>query len=88
MLYGSLDGRGVWGRMDTCMCVAESLCCSPKTVTKPLISYTPIQNKMYLFVCFNKENTLEVCTFCTEKRNSNHCAVSLRGKAITKEWKP
>ena len=24
-LYGSLDGRGVWGRMDTCVCMAESL---------------------------------------------------------------
>ena len=23
-LYGSLDGRGVWGRMDTCICMAES----------------------------------------------------------------
>ena len=25
MLCGSLDGRGVWGRMDTCVCMAESL---------------------------------------------------------------
>ena len=25
MLYGSLDGSGVWGRMDTCICMAESL---------------------------------------------------------------
>ena len=24
-LCGSLDGRGVWGRMDTCMCMNESL---------------------------------------------------------------
>ena len=23
--YGSLDGRGVWGRMDACICVAETL---------------------------------------------------------------
>ena len=23
MLCGSLDGRGVWGRMDTCICMAE-----------------------------------------------------------------
>ena len=22
-LWGSLDGRGVWGRMDTCVCVAD-----------------------------------------------------------------
>ena len=25
MSCGSLDGRGVWGRMDPCMCMAESL---------------------------------------------------------------
>ena len=29
-------------RMDTCM--TKSLCCSPKTVTTLLISYTPIEN--------------------------------------------
>ena len=30
ILCGGLDRRGVWGRMDTCICVAESLCCSLK----------------------------------------------------------
>jgi len=30
MLCGSLDGRGVWRKMDTCICLAESLCCSPE----------------------------------------------------------
>ena len=25
--------EGVWGRMDTCICMAESLCCSPKIIT-------------------------------------------------------
>ena len=30
---GSLDGRGVWQRMDTCVTMAESLCCSPETIT-------------------------------------------------------
>ena len=30
MLCGSLDGRGVWGRIDTCIWMAESLClCYP-----------------------------------------------------------
>ena len=32
MLSGSLDGRGAWGRMDTCLCMAESLLCSPETI--------------------------------------------------------
>ena len=31
MLCGSLDGRGVWGRTNTCICMAESLHCSPET---------------------------------------------------------
>ena len=34
---GSLDGRGVWGRMDMCTWTAESLCCPPKTVPTFLI---------------------------------------------------
>ena len=37
MLCGSLDGRGVSGSMDACLCVAESLCCLPETVTSLLI---------------------------------------------------
>ena len=44
-LYGSPDGRGVWGRMDTCICMAESLCCPPETIPALLVGYTPIQNK-------------------------------------------
>ena len=41
----SLDGRRVWGRMDTCLYLAESLRCSPETTTTLLISYSPLQNK-------------------------------------------
>ena len=40
MLCDSLDGKEIWGRMDTCICMAESLCCPPETITL-LISYTP-----------------------------------------------
>ena len=31
--------------MDTCVSMAESLHCSPETITTLLASYTPIQNK-------------------------------------------
>ena len=34
-------------RRDTCICRAESLHCSHKTITTLLISYTPIQNKKF-----------------------------------------
>ena len=33
MLCGSLDRKGVWRRMDTCIYMAESLHCSPETIT-------------------------------------------------------
>ena len=45
MSCGSLHGRGVWGRMDTCVCMAESLCCLSETITRLLIGCTPIQHK-------------------------------------------
>ena len=34
MLCGSLDGRGAGGRMDTCICMAETLICLPETIRK------------------------------------------------------
>ena len=51
---GSLDGRGISGRMGTCICMAESLHCSPESITTLFVNrwlfvivgcYTPIQNK-------------------------------------------
>ena len=44
----------VWGRMDTCICMAESLCCSPENITTLLIGHSPIQNK-------NKNNKKRIC---------------------------
>ena len=38
---GSRDGRGVWGGVDTRVCVAESLCSLPEATTTLLIGYTP-----------------------------------------------
>ena len=52
MLCGSLDGRRVWRRTDTCVCMTESLGCSPETITTLLTGYTPIQNKKFIV---NKE---------------------------------
>ena len=44
-LCGSLDGRGIWGQMDICLCRIESFCCPPEIITILLISHTPVQNK-------------------------------------------
>ena len=41
-----LGGRGIWGRMDECVYMAESLLCS-ETVTALLISYIPVRNKSF-----------------------------------------
>ena len=41
-LSGSLDRKGVWGRRDTCICTAESLCCPPESIT------TWFTNQLYL----------------------------------------
>ena len=40
---------GGLGRMDTYTCTAESLHCSPETVTTLLIGYTPIKIKSLKF---------------------------------------
>ena len=45
MLYASLDGREFLGRIDTYVCMAESLHCSLETTQTLLIGYTPIQNE-------------------------------------------
>ena len=34
--------EGVWGEMDTCICIAESLCCPPENITAMLIGHTPM----------------------------------------------
>ena len=39
---------GLWGRMNTCICMAESLHCSPKVTTTLLIGHTPLQNVLVL----------------------------------------
>ena len=43
MLCGSWDGS--LGRTDTCICLTESLHCSPESITTLLIGYTSIQKE-------------------------------------------
>ena len=40
MLCGSLDERGVWWRMDTCLCMGEFHCCPPEIITTLLIGHS------------------------------------------------
>ena len=55
MLSGSLDGRGVWRRMDTCICMGEPLCCSPETLTELLIGYTSVKKQEVKKIVFLKQ---------------------------------
>ena len=47
MLCASLEGRGVWRRIDTRVCKAESLRYSLETTTTLSIGYIPIQNTKF-----------------------------------------
>ena len=50
VLCANLNGREVWGRMDTCICMYGWVpFCSPETTTTWLIGYTLRQNKSLKF---------------------------------------
>ena len=38
MLHGSLDGWGVWGRVDTCTCIVETLHYPPESITELFVN--------------------------------------------------
>ena len=65
MLCGGLGGRGVWGRMDTCICMTEPLYCSPESITTLLISYTNLyflyKIKVFFFFNAEKQSKEELC---------------------------
>ena len=74
VLGGSLDGRGVLGRTDTFICMAESHHCSPETVTSMLISYTPIQNKT-LKIKIKCTDTIQCCEKSRDAYNPQRACV-------------
>ena len=57
VLCGSLDGKGIWGRMDTYICMAKSLCYSPETITTLLVNI-PYYKKKKEFLAHVHENGL------------------------------
>jgi len=58
------DGR--WERMNTYICMTESLHCSPETITTLLIGYTPVQNvlmlKNFFFIKLKKKKEIPAPT--------------------------
>ena len=67
VLCGTLDRRGVCRRMDTCICMAESLHCSLETIIILLIDYTPTQNgkfkKKLMYAFLKLPIVRHICTF-------------------------
>ena len=49
-------GEGIWGRMDICVCMAESRCSSPETITTRLMGYTSIQNQKFKRIKIEKRH--------------------------------
>ena len=43
MLFGDLNGKKIQTRRDTCVPVADSLCCTAETNTTLYSNYTPIK---------------------------------------------
>ena len=45
-------GMEVWGRMDTCVCMAESLCCVPDSITYfYFFSFYVVLHWVFIVVC-------------------------------------
>ena len=53
MFCVSLDGWGVWGRMNTCICIAKSLCYSSEITTTLLIGYCCLVAKLCLILLWS-----------------------------------
>ena len=70
MLCGNLDGRGVWGRMNTCICMTESLCCSPEaSSTMPQYKVKSKKKKK------KKKKSRDKTVIKKEKNKNNICKI-------------
>ena len=57
--------------MDTCICMAESLCSPPETITTLLINCSPIENKIFKKQTKNKRRKKK--KQANNKLNEIHC---------------
>ena len=69
--------KRVWRRMDTCICVAEPLCCSAEIITTLLIAYTPVQNKKVFKKRIHKASDSSPATL-EARRQRSHALASCR----------
>ena len=80
MLCGSLDGKGVWGRMDTLICTAESLRCLGENGYMDMHGWVPS-----LFT-WNYHNTFMGYTPNTKLKTKNPSITPGIGNCWSREW--
>ena len=61
--------------LDTCICVAEPLCCSAEIITTLLIAYTPVQNKKVFKKRIHKASDSSPATL-EARRQRSHASAS------------
>ena len=90
MSCGDLERRGVWGRMATCLCMVESLCCPSETIITHVDGYTPIQNKKFLKI---KKNIAFIVVFINchfllrdNSNNNNYLLLSCLGNGTPLQY--
>ena len=83
----SLDVRGVWEQMESCICMAEFLCCSPETIITLLIRYVLC---LVAQLCLTLCNTIDcsppgssVHGYSPSKNTGVNCHALLQGIFLT-----
>ena len=71
--------------MDTCICMAESLRCSPETIITLLIGYIPIQNKKFKKNHFYIRNIVSVCDLAYLRKKLKFIQIYLDCLALYKD---
>ena len=74
---GRLDGRGFWWRIDTCICMAESLCCPPETITALLTGYWSVTKSCLILQPYGLQHSWLSCPSLSPGVCSNSCPLSL-----------
>ena len=78
---GQPEREGIWRRMDACVCMAESLHCSPETIITLLIGYASIQDAFGVKNKNKIKKSYETGGHCADEirqtQRHKHCTVLL-----------
>ena len=89
-LCNNLNGKIIWKGIDPCICITESLCCTPETNTTLLINYVPIWNIMFkkYVLAAAAATLLQSCPTLCDSRDGSPPGSPVPGilQARTLEW--